>query len=91
MIELLNERSEMHNYCVSLDNFLFRRSWGDAVKAMSDVQAGELIKALYRFTEGMGVTPADPIVAKAYQLMTTQLNHSCRRYINSLFPEELNK
>lgn len=50
----------MINYSTELDTFLFRRSWGDVFKDLTEVQAGKLIKAIYLFTEGEDAAPEEP-------------------------------
>lgn len=71
----------MDNYTAEIDTFLFRRSWGEAFKGLTDVQAGQLIKAIYLFVEGEDAEPEDPALKALYKVITAQLNHSSRKYL----------
>ena len=75
----------MQNYVKELDTFLFRRAWGAAFNNVSDREAGELIKGIYRYMDG-----EDPAefssqgIANLYELIRAQLNHSAYRYLEKI-------
>lgn len=71
----------MDNYSRSLETFLFKRSWGEAFKDLTEVQAGKLIKAIYLFTEGQDATPEETELKTLYKMITSQLNYSARSYV----------
>ena len=68
------------NYTTLLDTFLFRRSWGEVFSALSDEEAGELIKAIYRYADGLGRDPEKKEIISVYKMIIRQLNYSARRY-----------
>ncbi len=74
----------MANYTVFIDTFLFRRSWSYAFKSLTDEEAGKLIKAIYKFTEGSTVKLDKPELSIAYDMIVTQLNDSACRYADKI-------
>ena len=74
----------MTNYSVQIETFLFRRSWGEAFLALTDAQAGELIKAIYLYTEGGEPIIEDTMLRSIYGMMIKQLNISAKKYVQRI-------
>lgn len=70
----------MLNYAKMLDTFLFRRSWGEVFKALTDEEAGKLIKAVYLFTEGEETLLQEPALQREYSMICKQLNQSSQKH-----------
>ena len=79
------------NYTKNIDTFLFRRCWGDLFLGLSDADAGKIIKALYRYTNGEETPPkdfGDRTLVSVYSMIIRQLNYSSRRFIEKRFTEK---
>ena len=76
--------AETRNYAKECNNFLFRKSWVDVFRALTNEQAGTLIKSVCNFITGVDEPPEDPVVNVAYELTTAKLNDSCKRHLNNL-------
>lgn len=75
------------NYTTKIDSFLFRRSWGKAFMGLEDVEAGQLIRAIYTFINGEKPKLDDPELIAIFEIMSSQLNESARRYVLRRFDD----
>lgn len=78
----------MTNYVKELNTLLFRKSWSEMFRALSDEDAGILIKAVYDYADDAesvrenAEEHIDTYQLKCfYERMKRQLNQSSKRYI----------
>lgn len=71
----------INNYSIGLETFLFKRSWAEVFRDLTDEEAGRLIKSIFEFTEGTEAPPADPKTRAVYRLICRQLNNSAFAYL----------
>lgn len=88
---MIKRSHEMHNYSAECNHFLFRRSWVPVFRTMTDAQAGILIKAICSYVSGVDESPEEPIVKVAYEVLTVQLNSSCKRHLDYLRQKEMDQ
>lgn len=72
------------NYSMQMDTFIFRRTWGEALKDLTDAEAGQLIKAVCAFTDGEFTEFEDGSLNTLYKMITGQLNYSAKRYMKKV-------
>ena len=76
------------NYATQIDTFLFRRAWADVLKDFSDEDAGALMKAVFAYTEGNETVFGNATMNTVYRIMTRQMNHSAKRYLDGAKKKE---
>ena len=74
----------MKNYVKDTNTFLFRRSWGEVFKDMSDEEVGKIVKAVYAYADGVDdlTEQLTKYPSKCiYKMMIRQLNNSSAKYL----------
>ena len=66
-------------YCRFLDNVLVPKSWGGALRQMTDEDAWRVIKALFKFMDG-GSPDLEFRLKIVFNVMAQQIEQSARRY-----------
>lgn len=77
----------MKNYTKDLNTYLFRRSWGELINAMSDEEAGKLLKAIYLYADGVEISAdqlGTELLACVCRMIIRQLNHSSKKHLKRL-------
>ena len=72
----------MKNYIFEekLSTCVFSISWGSLFESMDDEKAGQLIKTLFRYMQGIVEVPEDPEMKDAYELIIGQINFTSWKY-----------
>lgn len=61
-------------------SFVMYKDWGDAVKLMTDEQAGQLLKAIYLFQDGQEADDLDPGVKFVFELIKGRFKADAESY-----------
>ena len=61
-------------------SFVMYKDWGDAVKLMTDEQAGQLLKAIYLFQDGQETDDLDPGVKFVFELIKGRFKADAESY-----------
>ena len=71
----------MKNYSQAMETFLFRKSWGEIFRGLSDEKAGQLIKAIYTHATGESVTLEDTTLNSILKTITKEIDLSAYKYL----------
>ena len=71
----------MINYSRFIETFLVRKSWGDLFQALTDENAGKLIKAIFAHTYGEGAALEDSTLNSILKTITKEIDLSAYKYL----------
>ena len=78
----------MRHYVEALNTVIFNKSWTPLFKALSDENAGKLIKALFDFMNGEKVNLEDDQLRAIFLSIANQIEHSARKYYSRVYQED---
>ena len=71
----------MSYYVNYINTVIFQKSWSRIFKALSNEDAGLLIKALFEFMEGKSPELEDDTLDGIFLMMADQIENSARKYV----------
>lgn len=77
----------MKFYVKEINTVIFNKTWTPLFKALSDEDAGKLIKALFGFMNGEKVE-VDEKIKPSFLCIADQIELSARKYYSKVFREE---
>lgn len=81
------EYTDINGNTIQLRTFVFKRSWGELIKPLPDDQAGQLIKAFFRYVDGEPFELEQPLKA-ILQMMIRELRSSTKHHIEKIKQKE---
>lgn len=61
-------------------SFVMYEDWGNAIKTMSDEQAGMFIKAIYAYQDDKNAAPEDPELKLVFTIVKQKLDENAEKY-----------
>ena len=63
------------------NTFVLRINYGPFIEQLTDVQAGQLLKAIFSYVEfGTSPTLTDPVVSTAFKFIAKDVEYDIRKY-----------
>lgn len=78
----------MKHYVEALNTVIFNKSWTPLFKALSDENAGKLIKALFDFMNGDKIDLEDTQLRAIFLSIADQIKHSARKCQSRVYQED---